>query len=58
MEKSISEITEYLYNRDYDEELTDEEDEALWDVAKQQIKDFGWEKTFESWKPQGFPAYF
>ena len=50
MEKSISEITEYLYNRDYDEELTDEEDEALWDVAKQQIKDFGWEKTFESWK--------
>jgi hypothetical protein len=50
MEKSISEITEYLFNRDYDEELTDEEDEALWDVAKQQIKDFGWENTFESWK--------
>jgi len=50
MENKIIMETEYLYNRSYDDELTDEEDEALYDRAQQQILDYGWDKTFESWK--------
>lgn len=50
MENNINSETDYLFNRSYDEELTDEQDEALMDRAHQQVIDFGWDKTFESWK--------
>ena len=48
--KNIDDETMYLFNRHYDEELTDEQDEALLDRAQQQIIDYGWDKTFDSWK--------
>ena len=53
MGNNINTETEYLFNRSYENdlsELTDEQDEALLDRAHQQIIDFGWDKTFESWK--------
>ena len=48
--RSIFQETEYLFNRAYEEELTEEQEEALYDRAHQQIIDYGWDKTFESWK--------
>ena len=47
---NIDNETLYLFNRPYDEELTDEQDEALLDRAQQQIIDYGWDKTFASWR--------
>ena len=41
--KNIDDETMYLFNRPYDEELTDEQDEALLDRAQQQIIDYGWD---------------
>ena len=47
---NIDNETLYLFNRLYDVDLSDEEDEALLDRAHQQVIDYGWDKTFESWK--------
>ena len=53
MKNKINTETEYLFNRSYENDLnnlTEEQNEALLDRAHQQIIDFGWDNTIESWK--------
>lgn len=47
---SIDDETKYLFDRSYDVDLPEDENEALLDFAKNQIKKYGWESTFDSWK--------
>lgn len=47
---NINTITEYLFNRSHDEELTEEQEDALLDSANNQIENYGWEATFNSWE--------
>ena len=47
--KSIKSITDFLFDRPYDEELPDEEQDALDDLAEKQIEVFGWRTTFSDW---------
>lgn len=47
---NIDNETIYLFNRLYDVNLPDDEDEALLKRAQQQVIDYGWDNTFESWK--------
>lgn len=47
---NIDNETQYLFNRLYDVDLPEEDDEALLERAHQQVIDYGWEKTFNSWK--------
>jgi len=42
--------TMYLFDRPFDVDSTEEQDEELMSRANQQIVDFGWIETFESWK--------
>ncbi|WP_405379837.1 hypothetical protein [Phascolarctobacterium sp.] len=48
-EEKLQITTNYLFNRDYAEETTEEQDEALQQTAKEQIAAYGWEATFKSW---------
>ncbi len=50
MKNSIDDETKYLFDRSYDVDLPEDEDEALLDFAKNQIKKYGWKSTFDSWK--------
>lgn len=45
----LTKETEYLFNRDFNDELTEEESEALEDRAHNLIKTYGWPKVFEAW---------
>lgn len=49
MYKSIDEQTQYLFNRLYSEELTDDQEDALLDQVDLQISKYGWNDTFASW---------
>ena len=46
---NIQEITDYLFGRPYDEDLSDEEQEQLDELSEKQIETFGWKATFEDW---------
>ena len=46
----IDNETRYLFDQSFDAASTEDEDEELMSRAKQQILDFGWIETFESWK--------
>ncbi len=50
MRKDINEITKYLFDRLYSDEITDDEEDAILDQVDQQISEFGWDKTYASWK--------
>ena len=41
--------TEFLFNRDWEEDLPDEEADAVADRASNLIKEYGWPKVFEAW---------
>ena len=50
MDKSnLMKETEYLFNRDFNEELSEAETEAVEDRAKNLIAKYGWPKVFEAW---------
>ena len=41
--------TEYLFNRVWDEEISDEASEEYLDKANELIAEYGWPKVFEAW---------
>ena len=49
MNKDIDEITKYLFNRSYKDNITDDQEDELLDTVDMQISEFGWDKTFASW---------
>ena len=46
MTRSIPETIEYLFNRYWDEELTEEEETALEQVADDLVSEFGWKDVY------------
>ena len=49
LKDNISKDTEYLFNRSYDDDLSDEQEDALLDYVSEQINAYGWQDTFNSW---------
>ncbi len=49
MHKDIDEITKYLFDRAYSDNLTDDQEDEILDQVDQQISDFGWKETYSSW---------
>lgn len=49
MYKSIDDITAFLYERSYDTELTEEQEDDILDIVDDQIENHGWENTYKSW---------
>ena len=49
MYKDIDEFTQYLFNRSYSDNLTDDQEDELLDQVDAQISEFGWNDTFTSW---------
>jgi hypothetical protein len=41
--------TEYLFNRSWNEELSNEEEDVITDRAEQIISEYGWTDTFAAW---------
>ena len=49
LQETIAKKTEYLFNRSYDDDLSDEQEDALLDYVSEQINTYGWQDTFNSW---------
>ena len=49
MNKHIDEQTEYLFNRSYSDDLSDEQEDELLDQVDAQIAEYGWSDAFASW---------
>ena len=50
MNPELDNITSFLFNRLFGEELTSKEEDVLVECAENAIREFGWEETFSSWK--------
>ena len=46
--QSLREVIDYLFNRRWDEELSDEKEERLHDMFDNMVADYGWEQVFEA----------
>ena len=50
MFKNIDNQTQYLFDRSYSDNLTDEQEDELLDQVEAQISEYGWNDTFDSWR--------
>ncbi len=50
MANEIDKQTSWLFNRQYDDNTTEEQDNKILELAEEQISAFGWDETFKSWK--------
>ena len=50
MANEIDKQTFWLFNRQYDDNTTEEQDNKILALADRQISAFGWDETFKSWK--------
>jgi len=49
IDQKLVKDTEYLFNRSYDEELTNAEEDALEEYAENVISEYDWRDTFSAW---------
>ena len=49
MFNNIDETTQYLFKRSYNDSITDDQEEELLDLVDEQISNYGWKDTFDSW---------
>ena len=49
IDQKLVKETEYLFNRSYDEELTNAEEDALEEYAENVISEYDWRDTFSAW---------
>ena len=45
-DKNLAETIEYLFNRQWDENMPDEEEDALLQIAKDAVSQYGWDQVF------------
>lgn len=46
--QSLKEVIDYLFNRRWDEELSDENEESLQEMFDHAIENYGWKQVFEA----------
>lgn len=49
MLSNIDETTQYLFGRSYNDDITDDQEDELLDLVDEQISNYGWKDTFDSW---------